>query len=1239
MKMPLRFGIPSLDDLLYPPRHATRGHEPSTDTDYVGTEKICILGPDGTGKSILALHLASRYVAATDGGAKVIFVSTDMDFDRAYALWKAFRLGAPGKRGIPFESPEERRSRTAYPEVELSRLQPSSDGRMAEFLMSTATREVGFLDLATHTAGDDWAYATRILKLSTVADQGSPNLMVLDSIAGFETLVGETDAFGKGSTRRARIAQIVRAAAENWHLAFVVEEPRPGEHRPEEFITDCVIRLRRQTQGEYSRLTLEVEKSRAKGHAHGQHPFEIRDGHGSSTGNWQNADDPVARPVDGQGSNAYIQVFPSLHQINRRVMRSVAALPERYAPKDRFCGFGIAYLDNLLAGSPEPTAGPIGARGLAAGSVTALVGDDGTHKSLLGRYFLQEGFRPYERRFLCLVRALWNGIPADSASELEEILQSIGSSFKDVRPSLRPGSVNLDDLLKRLKHGSHRNDLAWELYRTAISAAMPILAGALKRRKRPRALEAAVTAWKEQHEADALKGLDLMELAKALLKGDRGSEPFMKACRTHLRDWNSDVSEEPSNQWAHASLPWTRLRYPNDWYAFAVEAGSPWHRVVEVANWILRHPALVEPAVLITTRDERAGVLAKEFVKRLLHDSLQRLAGDLELKPSDVLLAEEECSRTIAGHIVCRRLAIHDAPSALLIHILEKSLDEALELSFGSRAAVIGRLYPSSEGAWTTRVVVDDLRVLANTYPDVKNDSLFLPYLIFRLQRRGVTSLLLGTYAGRPSESTPSDPVDAELRALTGHQIHTWKVSFYGENRVAVTVIPAMTSGASGVVRELREVDRKDLSFLLVDPRFELFSGIEEGKPEAVPLQVQIFTETRAFKDYIAAEEGFWRQRFLPFVDPGGTESAVVLKGIDAQQLNYVRELCHLPRDEGRPYTLLFPLDMYWALMDSGALLDRKSYLTEDLPSSRNSERASPEENFADPFGLFRDTQGAGSTNHAQNQCCRLDYFKNLQNPVVPNENPGYKCPIERNDKRMDRVPFMWDFGFLLCRKEAWEAAQEIELRQYNKSVPEDVVATVGAVWSRLIARCPTSTSEQLKRTGFLAWRAFFEACREVAKARALKTCKPAVAFDLAAISPDSISCLVLEIWASEIYASLKQHRHRKTKFLGGITSHRGSTDGSEGLMEWLDEPGADLKSVYRGVKAGGAVEPQSLLAGAVQDLAAVGRSSRSRVLCQREQQSGIQARSGATRERHRSPALVQDGQYDRQQYPRRARG
>src|SRR5712691_7151261 len=98
----LRFGIQSLDKLIGVIKPGlfgidlseTSSNQPADNdriADQARTSSICLRGPDGTGKSVFSLHIASRYLAdCIDATAKtnaddwiktcpkVLYISTDL---------------------------------------------------------------------------------------------------------------------------------------------------------------------------------------------------------------------------------------------------------------------------------------------------------------------------------------------------------------------------------------------------------------------------------------------------------------------------------------------------------------------------------------------------------------------------------------------------------------------------------------------------------------------------------------------------------------------------------------------------------------------------------------------------------------------------------------------------------------------------------------------------------------------------------------------------------------------------------------------------------------------------------------------------------------------------------------------------------------------------------------------------------------------------------------------------------
>src|SRR5262245_54120412 len=101
MTTPFAFGDYTLDTFIsgigdvrpVPPNPATR---PTPWTS-------CLVGPDGCGKSILALHLASHYRHLSSqffphSPPSIIYVSTDLSHSQAESTWLRFGLDFPKYR-------------------------------------------------------------------------------------------------------------------------------------------------------------------------------------------------------------------------------------------------------------------------------------------------------------------------------------------------------------------------------------------------------------------------------------------------------------------------------------------------------------------------------------------------------------------------------------------------------------------------------------------------------------------------------------------------------------------------------------------------------------------------------------------------------------------------------------------------------------------------------------------------------------------------------------------------------------------------------------------------------------------------------------------------------------------------------------------------------------------------------------------------------------------------------------
>jgi KaiC/GvpD/RAD55 family RecA-like ATPase len=1073
----IRFGIPSVDELFgathnalnpsapkYAGIHLPQKDSPSKelarelpgglDAAPPSSVSLCITGPGGTGKSILAMHLASRYVAdcwdANNSASKVLYVSTDLKFEVAANVWRRFGLNRPNSRVSPFDDEPQRRGETNH-EVELRQCYPLQSpeeqedvGRpLSNYLASVnaSSPEVYFVDLASNTAGDDWGFVSRVLSVVERQKQLPPHLMIIDSVEGFETLVGERDAFGESQPRRSRVAQILRAAGEKCHIVFIVEEPKEGEHLPEEFVTDVVARLRSISFRDYGRRTIEIIKSRGQAHVRGQHILLIRPGSGSTTGNQENYDDPKTRQLSDGSHQSYIHVCASLHHLNRKIM--VTQGEGRPAnPPPKYAAFGIRYLDNMLASKVDDfrrDATGDDQRGLLCRTITALIGNSQTQKSPLGYAFLSRCFRSYAQRF------------ADNIKEL----------------SKSPG-----------------------------------------------------------------------EVAKV------------------LAEWASAGGEEVScdRKWASEVLArFAKKRLDETVIAAALKLGPP------------REDAGDGIPILLTTQDLHAEILVREFLPWLLR-KVPALAENPDHGP------QRGCEAALAilmeERTICRRLEIHDMPSAVLIHIVQRSIETAQRFMFKGDLPI--KAEERFDRSFGIRVVIDDLSILRHTYAEFRDDPLLLRYLVFLLGREGVTTLLVDTQEGHPHLTVPSG-FDSELRSLVAGHIYTWRFPFYESNRVAIAAIPPMRPRARSAIRELRQGTQlgsgPEATPLVVDPHFEFYSGIETGQPKPIPLVIRLYEEMPSFSSYISDQNTRCSDFFTPL---GGEEGSPIIHGVPGEEYQRLFELASTQKATLLDHTLIFQVDEFWSMRRpgvrrSGAARPLWDYLQAKTSNYYPALQDKPERIWAvdshdwyqrslldgeiapvstvldvvDPLGIS--SPGAAELPHR-----RADSF------VVQ----GYTLMEESCEELVDRVPFMWDFGFLLCRIRPWEEKenQKRELlflkmtKEGSKTGGEsERFRNVADVWENMILGTKDGAVEERDRP---SWRVFLEACYQLAKVQNYSTSHPTQAFDLQISSIAGLSCLLLEIWASEIYKGADAQGRAK---LVELVSHRKWEEAKDGLIEWLD--------------------------------------------------------------------------------------
>ena len=1033
------------------------GGKEACDVKKTITTSVCIVGPNGTGKSIFGLHMASRYLADCiiddpDRLPAVLYVSTDLTYNMARRAWDNFALDYPFSRKDPFAPP----GAAPAGEVEPIRLITKAPTQLAkEFDLVEEKQHRGkvvFVDMASYTAGDDWGFLHKLLALMPMPGADDPeekrlnaprHLVVVDAIEGFEALAGEVNAFGEKSTRRSRVAQLMRLSEDKCHTLLVVEKSVKGEGLAEEFIADTVIRLENFSTRNYDRRVLKVEKVRGQSHIRGHHHYSIRSGGGSTTGLQRNPDDPeVPAPVAGGGRRlqSYVQVYHSVHHLNRKIMEIKGAeRKSRDEPgHDKFAAFGISYLDSMLGGKEETTKSkPAGGghyydtRGLPCSSTTALIGDSLTQKSTLGKAFLSRCFHSFAER------------------------------LKERRALLAEGR-DVDAICGHV------------------------------REKVEMVSDSPVT---EEWESS---GREFVE---------RG-------------DWRS------LSEYVGRKVGRERMSFTPDPKGGPRESEE--RLLTRLAAWTLDYKA--GQAVMLATHNTHHAKLADDFVRWLRpNDELNEFSRDI---PD----YEEALKDYIMGGTICRRLEIHSLSSEVLIHIVQQTVNAAQKnaLTRKEMSDPLERYRKS----WPIRVVIDDFSTFRDIFPELREDPLLLPSILFHFEREGVTTLIVDTQSGKP-ETPIAERFESELRQMVQHNLYTWRFPFYGESRVAITAIPPFSQQYAGIVRELRwesgGLGQQDMPAVnepaTVDPHFELYTGLEEGRPRPVPLSVRFYAETPAMESYIETQNDFLGELFVPAARQSQTGAASVIVGVPATNYNELRDFAYLQMDTRLDHTLVFQVDEFWALRlpnqrkRSGASHSQWSYLNSVTAkpragAGRGAEAYEPDLNV-DPYKFFQPREGEGTK--GQREVRRRDFYKSYYDDYTGYERFGEEGA--KDALHVDRFPFTWDFGFLLCQPVAWDTRRSFKVR--GKDEKRARLYTVKDIWDSL--KKATKAGGDGGGAEYVSWRMFIEACKKAAEGMSDKLSKQVTAFDFAQISPESFSCLILEVWFSEIYDTLL-HRIKEAK-------------------------------------------------------------------------------------------------------------
>lgn len=292
---------------------------------------------------------------------------------------------------------------------------------------------------------------------------------------------------------------------------------------------------------------------------------------------------------------------------------------------------------------------------------------------------------------------------------------------------------------------------------------------------------------------------------------------------------------------------------------------------------------------------------------------------------------------------------------------------------------------------------------------------------------------------------------------------------------------------------------------LEVDKQFSLYSGLEEHRPQRIPLTIRLYTGYHTLPEKDGSSSLFVsqvREVFQELFSGHATHEVVRCQDIDSY--DHLANFVDLLDDFRLDHTLVFQVDEFW-VPTGRSLLDLTQYwnaVTSEVKLKNDKWEARKVEE-TDPTGGFQPHVPQRKDEAKTGKWQRRDFFR-----------PEFSATTES----VDRVPFLWDCGLLLARKDLWIRKADVEIRTQESSekyqAPYLAVATI---WN-----CLCCKGDRIDRIGGRAadqnyddpipWSVFLDACEVVGQGLDVRP------FDLDLRTRETLCSLLLEMWLSEAF-------------------------------------------------------------------------------------------------------------------------
>jgi hypothetical protein len=317
--------------------------------------------------------------------------------------------------------------------------------------------------------------------------------------------------------------------------------------------------------------------------------------------------------------------------------------------------------------------------------------------------------------------------------------------------------------------------------------------------------------------------------------------------------------------------------------------------------------------------------------------------------------------------------------------------------------------------------------------------------------------------------------------------------------------------------------------------------------------------------NYVKAIQDLYRQLFRPV-----PEEKQVVSAVDMEGYNLLKDYSYLQDGTRLDHTLVLQVDEFWAESHS-SLYDLTDYMKRPVQDTKDPSI----QEIEDVYRVYQEWDGDGGAEPkatttagageggAPGEEPRGEELKDSRLSRFSTGSNDYQLDQAIKKHRIEKVPYLWDFGFLLCNRQTWFEASKgprtlrwgtggatVEVGDLWKALSIYDIET-GKVMGEYEADPRKTPSGMITAKGAMGeqkcpveWPEFLLALQQ------LKHREEEVVFDVDLRTEQALACFILEVWFSVVFSRGLDPKGNPQKKAGRQISRWLSTEGAGQLAE-----------------------------------------------------------------------------------------